>query len=372
MSKVKLTRNELYDLMWSEPITSISKKYVISNDGLKKISGEMQIPCPEPGYWMKLQFSKKVKKVMLPEPYIGKSEVEFEIREEGKDYGSGIFTEKKSVEVEIKELLSSKLKISERLNTNEPLFIAAKQSFAAKHKTYQFIGLIQTLRGEIDIQVSEAFVSRALRFMDYFIKALRVRGHDIQVGSDGTFAFLDGERIRIAFKERCKRVKVSQGKWDVSELHASGRLYFKSDGYFSGEWFEGKTSLEDQVPGIIAKWEVDIRELHKIQQENQIRFQKIRDEEKRVKEIQEGKTRELLRFKNLLAEAERWNQIKNLKLYLQEINAKAIASNMVTEELRNWLDWANERADRYDIRMMRSEGKLEDYNLTTFLFANEL
>ena len=57
---------------------------------------------------------------------------------------------------------------------------------------------------------------------------------------------------------------------------------------------------------------------------------------------------------------------------MQEINAKAISKNMVSEELKNWLDWANERADRYDISMLRSDGKLEDYNLTTFLFANEL
>lgn len=371
MSKVKLSRRELYDLIWSEPSISIIKKYVISNDGLKKLLGEMKIPSPQPGYWMKLQFGKNVKKAILPEPFIGKNEAEFEIREEGIDYGSGPFTEKKSVEMGIKELLAAKLKISDRLNTNEPLIIAARKSLAMKHKSFQFKGLIQTLGGELDIQVSETYVGRALRFMDYFIKALRLRGYEIQVGRDGTFAFIDGERIRVSFKERCKRVKVTQGRWDVSELHASGKLYFKSDGYFSGEWFEGATLLEDQVPGIIAKWEVDIRELHRIQEENQINFQKHCDEEKRIKEIQEGKTLELLRFKNLLIEAERWIQIKNLKSYLQEIRTKAVSTNTLTNELENWLDWANERAERYDISRLRSEGKLDDYNLTTFLFKAE-
>lgn len=36
MEKVTLTRKELYDLVWSTPMTAIAKKYLISDVGLQK------------------------------------------------------------------------------------------------------------------------------------------------------------------------------------------------------------------------------------------------------------------------------------------------------------------------------------------------
>ncbi len=37
MNSIKLTRKELYDLVWSAPFTTLSKKYLISDVGLRKM-----------------------------------------------------------------------------------------------------------------------------------------------------------------------------------------------------------------------------------------------------------------------------------------------------------------------------------------------
>ncbi len=62
---MKFTRNQLYELIWSEPLLKLSKKYCISDNGLRKICKSMNIPLPPNGYWMKIKYGKKVKKPQL-------------------------------------------------------------------------------------------------------------------------------------------------------------------------------------------------------------------------------------------------------------------------------------------------------------------
>lgn len=61
-----MTRQELYDLVWSKPITHIAKDYGMSDVGIRKHCKKHQVPTPPVGYWMKLEFGKKVKKTPLP------------------------------------------------------------------------------------------------------------------------------------------------------------------------------------------------------------------------------------------------------------------------------------------------------------------
>jgi hypothetical protein len=44
MEQVTLTRKELYDLVWAQPLSRLTKKYKISDNGLRKICKRMNIP----------------------------------------------------------------------------------------------------------------------------------------------------------------------------------------------------------------------------------------------------------------------------------------------------------------------------------------
>ena len=55
---MELTRKELYDLVWSEPMTTICKRFGLSDNGLRKRCKSMNIPTPPLGYWAKLMVSK--------------------------------------------------------------------------------------------------------------------------------------------------------------------------------------------------------------------------------------------------------------------------------------------------------------------------
>jgi hypothetical protein len=67
------TRQELYDLVWSEPIHTFATKYSISGRGLAKACASANIPVPERGYLAKLQAGKNVFKRPLPPRKLGRS-----------------------------------------------------------------------------------------------------------------------------------------------------------------------------------------------------------------------------------------------------------------------------------------------------------
>lgn len=61
-----MTRQELYDLVWSKPITHIAKEYGMSDQGFRKHCVKADIPLPPRGYWAKLAHGKKVPRPKLP------------------------------------------------------------------------------------------------------------------------------------------------------------------------------------------------------------------------------------------------------------------------------------------------------------------
>ena len=61
----RLTRKQLYDLVWSEPVSKIAPRYNMSGVGFAKLCRREDVPLPPPGYWAKLKFGKKVPKPRL-------------------------------------------------------------------------------------------------------------------------------------------------------------------------------------------------------------------------------------------------------------------------------------------------------------------
>jgi hypothetical protein len=66
MDKIKITREHLYDLVWSKPMTHIAKDYGISDVAVRKICKKLNIPMPHAGYWAKVRSGQKVKVENLP------------------------------------------------------------------------------------------------------------------------------------------------------------------------------------------------------------------------------------------------------------------------------------------------------------------
>lgn len=66
-----VTREELYDLVWSIPMTKVADKFQVSSSYLARVCTELRVPRPERGYWAKLAVGKAAKAPSLPEPRPG-------------------------------------------------------------------------------------------------------------------------------------------------------------------------------------------------------------------------------------------------------------------------------------------------------------
>lgn len=75
MEKITFTRKEIYNLVWSKSLLSLSKEYQISDNGLRKICKRLNIPLPPQGYWQKSSYFKERNKRKLPLKFEGKDAV---------------------------------------------------------------------------------------------------------------------------------------------------------------------------------------------------------------------------------------------------------------------------------------------------------
>lgn len=56
----RLTREELYDLVWAKPMTQVALHFGISDRAMAKICAKKQVPVPPRGYWAKKSVGKDV------------------------------------------------------------------------------------------------------------------------------------------------------------------------------------------------------------------------------------------------------------------------------------------------------------------------
>lgn len=70
----RVSRSELYDLVWSEPASKLAKRFSISDVMLAKACRGSNIPKPGLGYWAKQDAGKPTKKPALPPRELGQAD----------------------------------------------------------------------------------------------------------------------------------------------------------------------------------------------------------------------------------------------------------------------------------------------------------
>ena len=83
------TREELYRLVWSEPLRTLAKRFGISDVALAKRCRAANIPLPGLGYWAKKEAGKKVFQPALPQRGLGQSDSLDIGPEQRRSYGEG-------------------------------------------------------------------------------------------------------------------------------------------------------------------------------------------------------------------------------------------------------------------------------------------
>ncbi|MDR3678884.1 MAG: hypothetical protein P4L41_02885 [Flavipsychrobacter sp.] len=238
--------------------------------------------------------------------------------------------------------------VSHKLINPDKLTIAARDHLTQKG-IYLHNGLARCFRDNlISIKAAPKNVNRALRFMDRLIKILKAKGHDVYVRYDSTYVCIEQEEIKISLRETLKREMVDNGRWKSAKYSPTGILAFKMERFPDKEWKDGKLSIEEQLPQIIAKLELEGMELREKTQRRQKQQAEDEIKKKIERELRQKREKELLAFKTLLVNASRFHQATILRNYLNKVEDSKLKANVLTEETIKWLDWARKKVNWYD------------------------
>ncbi|MBD8524442.1 hypothetical protein [Pseudomarimonas arenosa] len=69
-----ITREALYDLVWSMPMTKVAAQFKVSGSYMARVCSVLKVPRPERGYWAKLAVGRAPKQPPLPPPLPGDPE----------------------------------------------------------------------------------------------------------------------------------------------------------------------------------------------------------------------------------------------------------------------------------------------------------
>jgi hypothetical protein len=84
--KTTLTRKELFNEVWTFPLTKLANKYAISDTGLRKICVKNNIPLPKSGHWSKAKYGKAPKQPKIPPIKEVIKPIELGVRKTGEKY----------------------------------------------------------------------------------------------------------------------------------------------------------------------------------------------------------------------------------------------------------------------------------------------
>jgi hypothetical protein len=344
MQTIELTRKELYDIVWSTPVSKLTQEYALSNDGIKKLCKQFEIPMPDGGYWSKLKFNKPFKREELHPISNEVDKIVLTIREEGNP----VNVDQTPLTIRTKEIendLKAPLVVPDKIEKPDILTIQTKD-YWNESKGNVFYDKYKKLH--YPIRVGDKHRERALRFMDTLTKLLRYRGHTIAKENHDTCILIDGIYIDFDLREATKRIPATTPH-GFSEYIPTGELILKI-GKYSGEkeWRDGKVKIEELLARIVAKLEIYAQEKKKQEEASRLWRLQYDSELKRKEEIKKRKEEEITKFNKLVALSEQHNKTLLIRQYIEAEKQHAINTNSLTPEKQEWIKWATDKADWLD------------------------
>ena len=361
METIEITRKELYHIVWSTTLSKLTQQYAFSNDGIKKLCKQFEIPMPDNSYWSKLKFNKPINKTDLNAVFSGEDKIVLTIREEGNP----INLDQTPLTIRIKQIKNdpkAPLSVPDKLTKADILIQNTKDFF---NKTKKVPNSQKENSDRVGIYVEENNLDRALRIMDTFIKLLRHRGHSFRRDRNnyGPHIVVNDVEFYFHLREAQKRIP---GKtiYESSTYVPTGVLVMKiGESYKAKEWKDGGVKLENLLANIVAKIELEAEK--ELEWREECRLSAIRRaEEDRIRKIFEArKEKEVVKTRKLFLDAKKFNKAAMYRNFIKATEQKAITENNLTQELKDWIKWAYDKADWIDPTSAKQDELLNDNDI---------
>ena len=209
----EFTRKNLYDLVWSKPITHVAKDFALSDVAIHKICRKHGIPTPPLGWWAKKQVGKAVRQTALPKARQGESDrIVIASPELRGDVGTIAMAREEA------RVRATGLPADDDIK-RDPIVgrtIAALRKAKANERGF----LEVSGEGLIRCEVSRASIDQLKLILTRVVAAAEVQGFVLETDKRGVHFAGEGETITVAVSETISRVKHELTPAEQRELDA--------------------------------------------------------------------------------------------------------------------------------------------------------
>jgi hypothetical protein len=373
----RLSRKALYELVWSEPVKTLSARFGISDVALKKTCARAGIPTPDRGYWAKKDARKETFQAALP------------LRPPGMDDGVLVGGGGKSSyyypnQDDLLAPIGAPPEFSESIETVQARIAEIVGHVTVPHRVQNWHPAIERLFKEDEMRrekqladpcpmswnnprFDSPFERRRLRILNSLFFAVAKMNGKASVqreGQDITISFFQ-QHLHLAL-DRPKRTTRRRQILDTTGEATDTRLCLSILKSWGSEeilatWQDDESQkLEMRMTGIavqlILTAEIHYRErsLQQYQWRVQRKAKLEEEERKRKREAeraeQERQQRiEQGRINRLLRDAAAFQQAAEIRKYVEAIRLTLEGDrSSSTDELERWSQWALAQADRID------------------------
>ena len=398
---METTREELYKLIWKEPVTKVAEKMGVPAPILRKFCHRLNIPTPSSGYWSKLQFGKPVEIPPLPafedkevptldsfqkpkKKVIEKAQKELakekEIPSNEESAGTPSNSDepkqetvyimeepqdpREKIQYELKKMNQALFVVPEILYAKNPLIIDTKEYFRGdKNAKYLDKNPYKCkIKSPLNIRVQPENLDRALRIFSTIIRGLELRGHQV-VAKDvnNTYVIVNEEEIPILLYEKNKQIPNTESDYPKFLTVPSGKFKFEIPRkklfsiYTTCIEDTSATKLEEKIISIITKIESEAISIKKDREEME-RIRRKQEEEQKRRELEEQKKREFAKKREkertelkaafLSAECYSWANI--LRAYVEKYESFLNEKEAIDDEDKEKLNWLKRKIEWLD------------------------
>lgn len=194
-----MTRLELYELIWKDPIVHVAKRFGISDVALRKTCIRHNVPTPPLGYWAKLAHGKKVIKPELPSLKQGEHKhvhLHYKIDKQLPEHVTADLASVKSQEAEFR--LSIKVPKTKPAKLHHATTVLEGHLLSSKESNDGFLSWGYIYKPSL--YLSKQSTQRAMIILDSLFKAIEAHGGTVRIEKDIDLTF-DDEPFQLVLRE---------------------------------------------------------------------------------------------------------------------------------------------------------------------------
>ena len=227
---IKISRKELYEQVWAEPVTQLARRYGFSDVWLAKICRKYNIPRPPRGYWARKRSGQKIPKTPLPK---GKDNPVIKIYVRPLDFKEKDVIEKEAVS--LKRVIPDII-VPEVLKDPRPLIETSSEILSSCKSDSSGI-VIPSGDHCLDIRVSRDSLPRSLRIMDALIKILDAMSFEVSISGKSTQVKVLDVSLSIGIGEELYRRRLKAKDHNLDGYYNFGYNRYEDQPIPSGKLF---------------------------------------------------------------------------------------------------------------------------------------